>query len=110
MYKLTGQAFVIRLADGAIIPMDEGNTDYQAYLHHVQQGGEVQPADTPDPTIAIRQQIDGLEHQQMLPRATREFMLLSMQSMATPEQLQANPGYKAVKAFDDQIGTLRAQL
>ena len=27
------------------IPMDEANTDYQAYLKHIAEGGEVLPAD-----------------------------------------------------------------
>jgi hypothetical protein len=55
-------------------------------------------------------EIDALERNALMPRATREFMLLSMQSMATPEQLEANFGYKAVKAFDEQINALRAAL
>ena len=59
---------------------------------------------------AIQSQIDDLERAQLMPRATREFMLLSMESMATPEQLEQNFGYKAVKAFDLQITALRAQL
>ena len=37
--------FVIRTEDGAIIPMDEFNTDYQAYLAWVEQGGVPTPAD-----------------------------------------------------------------
>lgn len=55
-------------------------------------------------------QIRTLETQQLMPRATREFMLLSMESMFTAEQLALNPGYVAVKAFDVQIAGLRAQL
>lgn len=59
---------------------------------------------------AIRAQIASLEAAQLMPRATREFMLLMMQSMFTSEQLAGNPGYVAVKAFDDQINALRGQL
>lgn len=69
---------------------------------------------TPDPAIAakdaIRAQIKQLESEQLMPRATREFMLLTMEGMATPEQLAANFGYAAVKAFDAQIEALRDQL
>jgi hypothetical protein len=51
MYKLQKNIFtgkencIIRLADNACIPMDEANTDYQAYLAWVAQGNVVQPAD-----------------------------------------------------------------
>jgi hypothetical protein len=32
-------------SDGAFIPVDEANTDYQAYLAWVEQGGTPIPAD-----------------------------------------------------------------
>ena len=35
----------IRLTDGAIIPMSEANTDYQAFLKYQAEGGVVLPAD-----------------------------------------------------------------
>lgn len=62
------------------------------------------------PQDAIREQIRQLESDQLMPRATREFMLLSMESQFTPAQLLQNPGYQAVKAFDNQIVALRALL
>ena len=64
----------------------------------------------PDPKDAIRAQIEALEREQLMPRATREFMLLFMETQFTPEVLALNPGYMAVKAFDNQIKDLRAQL
>lgn len=69
------------------------------------------PPPTPsEEATLIKQQIAALEASQLMPRATREFMLLLSESMFSPAQLAANPGYQAVKAFDLQIKALRDQL
>ena len=52
MYKLSKVSFlsseatsIIRMSDKACIPMDEANTDYQAYLKWVAEGNEPLPAE-----------------------------------------------------------------
>ena len=47
--KLSGSAVGIetikRISDGAYIPFDLANTDYQAYLKWVEEGNTPEPAD-----------------------------------------------------------------
>jgi hypothetical protein len=45
MYQLTQYNNIIRLLDGAYIPIDESNTDYQAYLKWLEEGNTPTPAD-----------------------------------------------------------------
>jgi len=53
MYKLTNGNTVIRTADGASIPMAEGNTDYRNYQVWLAAGNTPDPADPiPVPTYA----------------------------------------------------------
>jgi hypothetical protein len=40
-------SFVKRIADLAMIPFDEANTDYQQYLAWLAQGNQPLPADDP---------------------------------------------------------------
>lgn len=41
----TNAVCVIRTTDGATIPFDPANTDYQAYLKFLAEGGQPLPAD-----------------------------------------------------------------
>ena len=43
--KTTNQTQILRLSDGASIPFDPANTDYQAFLKYQAEGGKVYGAD-----------------------------------------------------------------
>jgi hypothetical protein len=111
MYKIQFTS-ILRLSDGACIPQDPANVDYVAYLAWVAEGNTPEPADVPDPKIAIQAQIDTLEAQQLLPRITREFMLSAAEAQAQAAGVDpnVNVGYRKLKEFDTLIAGLRAQI
>ena len=48
MYQLTQTDLILRTTDGAFIPPDPANTDYQAYLEWVAAGNKPEPAPAPE--------------------------------------------------------------
>ena len=48
MYQQTNSDNIIRLLDGAYIPFDEANTDYQRYLQWLAEGNEPLLPDVPE--------------------------------------------------------------
>lgn len=105
-YKLT-TGWPKRIEDGAFINPE--STEFKAWLA---QGNTPDPADAPDPKESIRAEIDQLERDSLLPRVTREFMLLSFATTAAGMGVDpmTNVAYVKVKELDDRIASLRAQL
>jgi len=51
MYKIKKDGWgykILRLTDNFLIPINLGNTDYQAYLQWLAEGNEPLPADEPE--------------------------------------------------------------
>lgn len=64
------------------------------------------------PGPSIQDQIDTLEREQMLPRITREFMLLQFMNVALAQGIDpmTNDAFRKLKEFNDTITALRAKL
>lgn len=109
---------------GCILPADppEVNEDveYAQPISPVPEGDAVTYAVVPhsqeEKMARINSKIDAMERKEQLPRPTREFMLLQLETIAagqgiTPEQLRTSHyAYRRVKEFDEAIAALRSML
>ena len=118
-YKNMAGSSILRTTDGAFIPADNANTDYQLYLKEAAAGATVLPTDPINPNDAINAQITILEANPPVPRLVRESLLRIAEKDAardaTPTNtaamiLAADFGYQRIRARDNQIAALRAQL
>ena len=59
-YQLTASDLILRTTDGAFIPPDPANTDYQAYLAWVEAGNTPEPAQPlePAPILTTEQKLN----------------------------------------------------
>lgn len=83
-----------------------------AVLAWLAKGNTPAPADTPDPKQIAQGKISMIESQNMLPRVVREYLLADFADKAVKAGLDPMllPAYAKLKALDDQIKALRAQL
>lgn len=102
----------MKFADSTNRVVIDGNSSFLAELLDAETLATVEPADVPDPKESIRAEIDQLERDSLLPRVTREFMLLSFATTAAGMGVDplSNVAYVKVKELDDRIAALRGSL
>lgn len=111
------------LSDGAVVRTIRADESFaEAMFSGAWRLAEEQDADTPAPTPAevVLNTIQKMEREQLMPRITRESILRLAEKEASEISdatgidvsvlLSKNKGYMALKAFDNQIAALRAQL
>jgi hypothetical protein len=116
MYKLTQSTHIIRLSDGAMIPV--GNADYADYLRWVEAGNTPEPADIP-PTPPVPTQFE-LDQARYAKRAAVKDELISWMAADnmgrvragtwTVPQLTALMADAQIKALLDFVNTLSYEL
>lgn len=128
MYTLTNTTTIKRDSDGAMIPADPANRDYQEYLAWVALGNAptpVPPTTAQQQRDAIQAQIDALETASLMNRMLREFAIAQMEqaaiaygaaqvpvipaAQAIAYAYATNIAYKKTKDLDTQITSLRTQ-
>lgn len=124
-YSPSKKGFYLEAVHGAAMPTDciaLSDTQYAELILgieagrvvHVNDAGEIVLTDAPpaQPKENVLMQISVLEQSQALPRITRELLLAQFAYTAAQQGVDAmgNIAYAKLKAFDQQIAALRAQL
>ena len=123
MYKLTNTTSIFR-SDGACIPADPANTDYQAYLAWLSEGNTPAPADVPPPPTKA-ERIRALEAQASDAQAkVTRLALLALaleKACADPAAAGLTPGevhdilmtgdnsYRALFLLEQKVEDIRAE-
>ena len=109
-YKLTNSTTVLR-SDGANIPEDHTNADWQEYLAWLADGNTPEPADVPPPLNPL-EKIKAIEDANPIThRMLRELSMTVAQiaGAVTGQDITENPAVKEVLKLNAEIGQLRAQ-
>lgn len=98
MYKIQSEYIILRIEDGAFIPCDERNIDYQDYLLWVAEGNTPEPVDAEPiviPSITTRQFLIAavsagfITPAEAVSAAVPPFLAASLAALPTAEQVAA---------------------
>jgi len=95
MYKLTESTLIQRLKDGAYIPNDESNRDYQKYLQWLSEGNTPLPAYTEEELAERSKQIRIQELKSLLTNSDYRMTTDYFKSMTKAEQAEWTEKRKA---------------
>lgn len=107
MYKLTKTDTIVRIEDGAFIPADPANGDYQAYLAWREQGNLPEPYTEPPPLVP--QEVTPFQAREAMARTTYivgQWAQPSGQLLDAVEALVADPSTPGIIRRAWEYGTV----